>query len=165
MEPPVIFSIYGSVREVLEPLATSLPHSTWAVVTGLDSGHESSFLRRVAAHNGLYELAGELPAARIGPLAKCSRIFYGWDEMWFFEERPGELRLTPKIIGTASYIHFDRCDPWPGMKDFHDSGAFMVIGDGDGPSISEPFRMTNIIIRHAFMHLLPDDILDEYHGS
>ena len=129
----------SSIHDFLKDMPRPFPSIRFALITCLDSGDDlpqaverSESLRALKDELGINILGKGLlvPTKRLLDVERRQRLFFGFDEVWFFPKRP----LEPKP-NSVSLVGPDRIDldalkeavPW-----MERTSCTMGFGDGTG---------------------------------
>jgi hypothetical protein len=153
----------SSVASFLEDFPTTYERLKFALITCIDSNtNPSSMLRSSPELSGLRAHASSLgqgiviPTRRLIEAGRVRRLFFGFDEVWFFPNRPVEPKpdsgwiVGPSVISDET---FEQLGGW-----MMENSCSLALGDGDG---------LNLIIkaRGLVRNLIGQTIKQSLHGS
>ncbi|MGC8641554.1 MAG: hypothetical protein ACP5XB_16940 [Isosphaeraceae bacterium] len=127
----------SSIREFFDSFPRESKKMQYALITCLDSRsdpasllHESPELEPLIANAELLEGGLLVPTKKLLEDGSHNRIFYGFDEIWFFESRITEPRpsaawlVGPRRIDQTT---INKLGPWMSAN-----RCSMALGDGEG---------------------------------
>jgi hypothetical protein len=153
----------SSINEFLKAVPADALSVKYALVTCLDSNLEpKSLLRKSSNIWGLSKEFRPLGKALLVPTAALvsanlkSRLFFGFDEVWFF---PND-KITPKppsawLVGPARIAQekLDRLDAW-----MSDNSCSLALGDGEGLNFIIKARgLVKHVLGHSIEQQQPAD--------
>jgi hypothetical protein len=127
----------GSIHEFLGELPRTSRESKFAAITCLDSNPRPASLLKKSPELKLLGKAARplgaglvLPARRLLEADSQNRLFYGFDEIWFFTSKPTEPKPTSlSLVGPAriDQRRLRRICSWMSQN-----SCSLGLGDGDG---------------------------------
>lgn len=127
----------SSVHDFLEVLSPSAASTKYALITCLDSNlnpaslhHKSPELKSIA--NKLHVLGSGLllPTGLLREADSRNRIFFGFDEVWFFPNKSTQPKpLSVSLVGPArlNQARFNKIGKWMSAN-----SCSLAIGGGEG---------------------------------
>lgn len=125
-----IGTVFAEREEMIRPFA-------WLLITSLDSTND---LTRVPVagdvvrrHPTAHFLGGGLAIQRrdLQSILSDQRLFFGFDEVWFFESEPMERK--PDDVAIVAPLDFRTSKPTPGLERWMtESACRLGLGDGVG---------------------------------
>ncbi len=126
-----------SIHDCLNVLSPSASSTKYALITCLDSNqdpaslcHKSPELRSIASKLQVLGSGLLLPTELLLDTDSSNRIFFGFDEIWFFPRK----RIQPKpptatLVGPArlNQARFNKLGKW-----MSDNGCSLGLGGGEG---------------------------------